>query len=157
MLRTLGPIKTDLNLRSDLLICLFLIVITLGVYWQVNQFDFINYDDNLYVTENPYVKTGVSFDGIQWAFTTNLTGNWHPLTWFSHMLDVELYGMNPGAHHLTNLLLHALTTLLLFLVLKQMTGELWPSSFVAALFAIHPLNVESVAWISERKNVLSTG
>jgi regulator of sirC expression with transglutaminase-like and TPR domain len=126
------------------------------VFWQVNHCDFINYDDPLYVTENKNVQSGITMDGIQWAFTTGHAANWHPLTWISHMLDVQLFGLQPQWHHLTNLLFHIVNTLLLFFVLYRMTKARWESAFVAALFALHPLHVESVAWVAERKDVLST-
>ena len=145
-----------LNIRCDLLICLFLILATLSVYWQVRDYAFVNFDDNAYIYENPYVRAGLTRESIAWAFTAAHSSNWHPLTWLSHMLDVQLYGLNPGQHHLTNVLLHILNTLLLFFLLRRMTRALWPSSFVAALFALHPLHVESVAWVAERKDVLST-
>jgi Flp pilus assembly protein TadD len=139
-----------------LCISLFLIVVILGVFWQVRNHEFIKFDDDEYVTDNPHVKSGLTLSGVFWACVAMHSNNWHPLTWLSHMLDCELYGLNPGGHHLTNLLIHIANTLLLFLVLKRMTGALWRSSFVAALFALHPLHVESVAWVSERKDVLST-
>ncbi|MHC4302257.1 MAG: glycosyltransferase family 39 protein, partial [Planctomycetota bacterium] len=129
---------------------------TLAVYWQVHDYGFVNFDDPDYVRKNPKVQSGITLDGIKWAFTTGHAANWHPLTWLSHMLDCQLFGASPGWHHLTNLLLHIANTLLLFAVLKRMTGTLWRSAFVAALFALHPCHVESVAWISERKDVLST-
>ena len=134
---------------------LFLIAATLFLFWPVRNYEFINYDDGNYVFENMNVKAGLTLKSVVWAFTTTWTGNWHPLTWLSHMLDYELYGLNPGAHHLTSLLFHIANTLLLFWVLKRMTRRLWASSFVAALFALHPLHVESVAWVAERKDVLS--
>jgi tetratricopeptide (TPR) repeat protein len=126
------------------------------VYWQVNTHEFINYDDQEYVTENRMVQGGLSWEGLRWAFTTFHAANWHPLTWLSHMLDVELFGMDPGGHHLSSLALHMANTLLLFIVLGRMTGAMWRSALVAALFALHPLHVESVAWVAERKDVLST-
>jgi tetratricopeptide (TPR) repeat protein len=136
-------------------ICFILALSTIVAYWQVHSCDFVNYDDNKYVTLNQNVQTGLTQQGIIWAFTTGYFGSWLPLTWLSHMLDCELFGLNPGRHHLTNLLLHIANTLLLFIVLKQMTGVLWQSAFVAAAFALHPMHVESVAWISERKDILS--
>ncbi|HUU41680.1 MAG TPA: glycosyltransferase family 39 protein, partial [Desulfatiglandales bacterium] len=148
--------KTFLSRHSDILVCLLLIILTLSVYLQVKDHEFINFDDDQYVTDNRHVKAGFSFKNITWAFTTTHMGNWHPLTWLSHMLDCQLFGMNPGWHHLTNLFLHIINILLLFIVLKKMTGNLWQSGLVASLFALHPLHVESVAWISERKDVLST-
>jgi Tfp pilus assembly protein PilF len=142
--------------RLTLAISLLLLVCTLSIYWQLINHDFINFDDDQYVTENAQVQYGLTLQGLQWAFTTTYTTNWHPLTWLSHMLDVELYDMNPAGHHMTGLLLHLLNTLLLFLLLKKLTGLHWRSAFVAMLFAIHPLHVESVAWVAERKDVLST-
>ncbi len=133
-----------------------LILGTLLVFWQVHNFAFVNYDDDDYVYENPHVLNGLTWDGVVWAFTTNHSANWHPLTWLSFMLDCQLFGVNPGWMHLVNLLLHIANTLLLFAVFRKMTGALWPSAFVAAAFAIHPMHVESVAWIAERKDVLST-
>jgi tetratricopeptide (TPR) repeat protein len=141
---------------KSFLICLLLIAATLLVFWQVQNHDFVNIDDNQYILDNPYVKNGLTRASLIWAFTTNRAANWHPLTWLSHMLDYQLYGMNPGGHHVTSLLLHVANSVLLFLLFSRMTGALWRSAFVAALFALHPLHVESVAWISERKDVLST-
>jgi Tfp pilus assembly protein PilF len=143
-------------MRREFLIGVFLVAITLIVFWQVNGHDFIAFDDPEYVIDNPMVRAGLTPQGIGWAFSTFFAANWHPLTWLSHMLDSELYGMNPGRHHLTSLLFHLLNGLLLFLLLEKMTKALWRSAVVAALFAIHPLHVESVAWIAERKDVLST-
>jgi tetratricopeptide (TPR) repeat protein len=126
------------------------------VYWQVRDFGFVDYDDDDYVFENPHVLSGLTWDNVTWAFTTGHASNWHPVTWLSHMLDIQLFGPKPGWMHLVNVLLHLANTLLLFAVLKRMTGSLWPSAFVAAAFALHPMHVESVAWIAERKDVLST-
>ena len=139
-----------------LLICLILVLPTLGVYWEVRNFDFVTFDDYTYVAENPNVQSGLSKSGLVWAFTRSHASNWHPVTWLSHMLDCQLFGLNPGMHHLNNLIFHTANTLLLFLVLGRMTGALWRSAFVSALFALHPLHVESVAWVAERKDVLST-
>jgi Flp pilus assembly protein TadD len=136
-------------------VCIFLVAIIWAVFGQTLRYGFVNFDDEKYVYENPDVTGGLSFKGIAWAFTHVHAANWHPLTWISHMLDCQFYGLNPGGHHFTNLLLHTTATILLFLVLRRMTGALWRSAFVAALFAIHPLHVESVAWVSERKDVLS--
>ena len=133
-----------------------LIFSTLLVFRQVRNFDFINYDDDFYVSENPHVLKGLTPDGFIWAFTTGQVSNWHPLTWLSLMLDCPLFGPGPGRIHLVNVLLHLANTLLLFAILKKMTGVLCPSAFVAAAFALHPMHVESVAWIAERKDVLST-
>jgi tetratricopeptide (TPR) repeat protein len=150
----LNPYLTDT--QRKLLICLALVIVTTALYWQVEDHDFINFDDNLYVTENPQVQAGLTVRGLKWAFTTSHASNWHPLTWLSHMLDVQLFGMRAGWHHLMNLFFHVANTLLLFLILNRMTKALWQSAFVAALFALHPLHVESVAWVAERKDVLST-
>ena len=139
-----------------IIISLFLILATFVAYWQVWNHDFVNFDDNMYVTENKRVQAGLTTDGIIWSLTTFEASNWHPLTWLSHMLDCQLFGMDAGWHHLTNLLIHISNALLLFIVLYKMTGNLWPSGFVAAAFALHPLHVESVAWVAERKDVLST-
>jgi tetratricopeptide (TPR) repeat protein len=144
------------NLRRTLLVCVLLTVATLAAYWPVVRHDFINLDDLIYVVENPAVQAGFTWKTVAWAFTTDCAANWHPLTWLSHMLDVQLFGLNPGGHHLMSLLLHTANTLLLFFLLKRMTAALWRSAFVAGLFALHPLHVESVAWVSERKDVLST-
>lgn len=126
-----------------------------AIYWPVRNFGFLNYDDPVYVTDNPYVRAGVTRTGVAWALVS-MSGNWHPLTWLSHMIDVEVCGMNPGCHHRSNVLLHALNTVLLLVVLWKMTGAWWRSVVVAGLFLAHPLHVESVAWVSERKDVLST-
>jgi tetratricopeptide (TPR) repeat protein len=143
--------------KSFVIFTYFVLILgTLLVFWQVHNFAFVNYDDTDYVYENPHVLNGLTGDGAIWAFTTNRTANWHPLTWLSLMLDCQLFGANPGWMHLVNLLLHIANTLLLFAVFRKMTGALWPSAFVAATFAIHPMHVESVAWIAERKDVLST-
>ena len=141
---------------KSLIICLLLIAASLSVFWQVHNHDFVNIDDPQYVSDNPHVKNGLTRTSFIWAFTTTHASNWHPLTWLSHMLDCQLYGLNPRGHHLTSVLLHVANAVLLFLVLNRMTGALWRSAFVAALFALHPLHVESVAWVSERKDVLST-
>jgi len=142
--------------RSALLgICIFLSAITWLVFGQTLTHDFINYDDQVYVYENEQVSNGLTLNGIVWAFTHSVSGNWHPLTIATHMIDCQLYGLDAGGHHCTNVVLHTLAVLLLFFVLREMTSAIWPSAFVAALFAIHPLRVESVAWVSERKDVLS--
>ena len=142
-------------------VCVFLIAITWLVFGQTLSHEFVNFDDHVYVYENPVITGGLTLPGIIWAFTHTHARNWHPLTTISHMLDCQLFGLNAGGHHFTNVVLHTIAVVLLFLVLRQMTGgpsrtgSVWPSAFVAALFAIHPLHVESVAWISERKDVLS--
>jgi tetratricopeptide (TPR) repeat protein len=136
-------------------ICVVLAAITFAVFGQTLRHEFIDFDDGDYVYDNPMVARGLTLKGIVWAFTHFHSANWHPLTWLSHMLDCQFYGLNPAGHHLTNVLLHTATVIALFLVLRQMTGALWRSAFVAAVFAIHPLRVESVAWVAERKDVLS--
>jgi tetratricopeptide (TPR) repeat protein len=143
-------------LRKKISICFVLAAITLLAYWPVQNHEFINFDDNLYVTGNHQVKAGLTLDGLIWAFDFNKKGYWQPLTWLSHMLDVELFGLNSTGHHLTNLWFHLANALLLFWILYRTTGCLYRSAFIAALFAVHPLNVDSVAWVAERKNLLST-
>ena len=148
--------KINISSKEQILIVyVVLAAITLAVFWQVNQYDFIKLDDNIYVTDNFRIKSGISLEGIRWAFSTTYAQFWHPLTWLSLMFDYQLFGLNAGGYHMTNLILHILSTLLLFWLFNRMTGALWKSAFVAALFALHPLHVESVAWISERKDVLS--
>jgi tetratricopeptide (TPR) repeat protein len=144
------------NKSTRQLIYLALALVTIGIYWQVHGFDFINYDDPDYVTQNTMVKAGVTFKGILWAFTHTYASNWHPLTWISHMIDCQLFGLHAGGPHMVNVLFHTANALLLFLLLYRLTGAQWRSAIVAGLFAWHPLHVESVAWISERKDVLST-
>jgi tetratricopeptide (TPR) repeat protein len=148
---TQGPVPG----RKLVLIMLLLAVLAFLPYGQTIGHDFIDYDDGVFVTDNPEVRAGLSWEGMLWAITAFHAGNWMPLTWMSHMLDVSLFGMEPGRHHLVNVLIHALSTALLFLALFRMTGAVWPGAFVAALFGIHPLHVESVAWVAERKDVLS--
>jgi len=133
-----------------------LIILPSIAYLQVHLNQFIHLDDDEYITENPNVYTGLTISNIKWALTTSHSSNWHPLTWLSHMLDCQLFDLKPAGHHIVNLLIHILNTILLFAFLKMMTGATWQSAFAAALFAIHPLNVESVAWAAERKNTLST-
>ena len=151
---TIGSSGSDPSRRSWL-ICLLLAAATVGVYWPVGMCEFVKIDDWAYVSENPNVNAGLTWKGVAWAFRHTLAGNWHPLTTLSHMLDCQVYGLRAGGHHLTNLLFHLVNTLLLFGVLQRMTGATWRSAFVAALFAVHPLRVESVAWVAERKDVLS--
>jgi tetratricopeptide (TPR) repeat protein len=136
-------------------ISIALIASTLIAYEPLRQNDFVNYDDDVYLADNPHVRQGLTPQSFIWAFKTSHAGYWHPLTWLSHMLDCELFGLNPAGHHLSNLFFHIANTLLLFWVLKRMTGAIWQSAFVAAAFALHPLHVESVAWVAERKDVLS--
>lgn len=137
------------------LIALALVLVTIGVYAQVASHDFIDMDDTGYVVVNPHVNAGLTPANVRWAFATGYAANWHPLTWISHQLDVSLFGMTPGRHHVTSVAWHVLNTLLLFGLLRAMTGAVWRSAFVAGLFAVHPAHVESVAWIAERKDVLS--
>jgi tetratricopeptide (TPR) repeat protein len=147
--------EPKLTARLDPWICVGLLIAVFAVYGQVATHVFINFDDPIYVTENPQVRTGLTWDGVAWAFTTFHDSNWFPLTWLSHMFDVQLFGLDSRWHHLINVLLHAFSTLVLFVVLRRVTGARWPSAFVALIFGIHPLHVESVAWIAERKDVLS--
>ena len=149
------PSSHPRNSYVDLLIYLLLLVAVFAVYAQVRSYSFVSFDDPIYVTENPQVRAGLTWDGLTWAFTTFRDSNWFPLTWLSHMLDCELFGLDSGWHHLTNVCLHALSTMLLFLVLQRMTAARWRSALVALMFALHPLHVESVAWVAERKDVLS--
>ena len=144
--------------RVDLLAAMgaALVVLTFVALSGTTSNSFLNYDDDVYVTDNPHVLGGLNGQSLAWALTSTEAANWHPVTWMSHMLDVQLFGRNAARHHLTSLLIHALNAVLLFLLLVRMTGALWRAAFVAALFAIHPLHVESVAWIAERKDVLST-
>jgi Flp pilus assembly protein TadD len=142
--------------RRIILVYLFLTAAALIAYSQVGHHQFVYLDDDVYVTENPHIQNGISLQGIQWALTTGHCANWHPLTWLSHMLDIQIFGLNPQGHHFTNLLFHIANVLLLFFVLHRMTKATWQSAFAAALFALHPLHVESVAWVAERKDVLST-
>ena len=135
-------------------VCVLLLLATVLIFGQTVRFDFV-FDDDSYVVENSHVHAGLTARGIAWAFTQGYAANWHPLTWISHMLDCQFYGLWAGGHHLTNILLHAATAIGLFLVLRQMFGAVWPGALAAALFAVHPLRVESVAWVSERKDVLS--
>jgi protein O-mannosyl-transferase len=141
---------------AALWIAVGLCAINLVIYSGVIHHDFIDLDDAAYIYQNPHVVAGVTWDSVKWAFRSGNPSYWHPLTWFSHMLDVHLFGLNAGGHHAASLLLHMLSTLLLFGALQRMTGALGRSAFVAALFATHPLHVESVAWAAERKDVLST-
>jgi hypothetical protein len=136
-------------------VCGFLLLAVILIFGRTAGHEFVNYDDPEYVYENPQVAGGLTARGTVWAFTAGYAGNWHPLTWISHMLDCQIYGLHAGGHHLTSVLLHASAAILLFLVLWRMTGFLWRSAFVAAVFAVHPLRAESVAWVAERKDVLS--
>src|SRR6266436_516214 len=136
-------------------VCICLALLTWAVFGQTLRHDFVNYDDPRYVYQNTRITNGLNIAGIVWAFTHIHAENWHPLTTITHMLDCQLYGLRAGGHHSTNVLLHTIGVILLFIVLRQMTGAFWQSAFVAAVFAIHPLRVESVGWIAERKDVLS--
>ena len=149
---SIPPVRTP---SLVLAICFALAAAVWAVFGQTLRHDFVNYDDVAYVTENPIVQKGLTWEGVRWALTFGEIGHWHPLTWISHMLDCQLFGLDAGGHHLTSVMFHAATAVLLFLVLRQMTGYLWRSAFVAAAFAIHPLRAESVAWVSERKDVLA--
>jgi hypothetical protein len=142
--------------RLGVTLSLLLAGLTLGIYSRVGQHPFINYDDQVYVTENAHVRAGLTWDTFTWAWSSTEASNWHPVTWLSHATDCQLFGLEASGHHWTSLLIHVVNAILLFLLLWQVTGATWRSLFVAALFALHPLNVESVAWIAERKNVLST-
>jgi tetratricopeptide (TPR) repeat protein len=148
--------KELLSVSRKILILVISFLIIIAVFLQSAGHDFVNYDDQAYVTDNNRVKAGLTYQGIVWAFTTFHAANWHPLTWLSHMLDCELYGLNPMGHHLTNICLHVVNTLLLFYLLYGPTRKYWHSLFVSVLFAVHPLHVESVAWVAERKDLLST-
>src|SRR5271155_5749844 len=141
---------------SSLWIAVALALVTLAVYSPVTGFQFVNYDDTDFVTANPQVQAGLTLAGFKWAWHSEVARNWHPITMFTHMLDCQLFGLRPWWPHLVNLLLHAGNTVLLFYLFKRMTGAIWRSAAVAALFALHPLHVESVAWVAERKDVLST-
>jgi len=141
--------------RRNKLLPFLLLIAILAVYGQVRDYGFVNFDDPDYVADNAHVRAGLTSESLAWAFTSGFGANWFPLTWLSHMLDCQVFGLRSGWHHLNNVLLHALSALLLFAVLQRMTGSVWPTAAVAFLFALHPLHVESVAWISERKDVLS--
>jgi len=150
-----GSLFADPRKRNTI-VCLLLAVVTLALYNPVNRHPFVNYDDDRYVINNPHVRQGLTTDTFTWSLTATEQANWHPLTWMSHALDVSLFRLNPAGHHFTSILLHVVNVILLFLLLMWATNRLGPSAFVAALFALHPINVESVAWVAERKNVLCT-
>ncbi|MCH7803157.1 MAG: tetratricopeptide repeat protein [Acidobacteria bacterium] len=153
----MNTLENSVNLAGrKSVVVLLLVGVVLIAYGTVWQFEFVNIDDDLYLTDYPQIQRGLSWDNVLWSLTAMEAAFWHPLTWLSHMLDTQLFGLNPAGHHVTNLLLHIANVLLLFVVLQQMTGAVWRSALVAALFALHPLNVESVAWVSQRKTVLST-
>ncbi len=149
------PASFTLSGNRAYLLGLLLIILTIALYYPVRTHPYVNYDDNVYVTDNVHIQNGLTWDTVTWALVTDHSGNWHPLTWLSHALDVEMYDLTPGGHHQTSMLLHALNAALLFWVLLRATGYAGRSFMVAVLFAVHPINVESVVWISERKTVLS--
>jgi Flp pilus assembly protein TadD len=151
-----SPVHTQNRISSATLVCILLVAATILAFWNISAAGFVNYDDPAYVSANPIVQRGLTAENIRWAFTTFHYNNWHPLTWLSYMVDCQLFGMNPLSFHLVNLAFHTANALFVFLLLWRLTGSLWPSAIVAAFFAWHPLHVESVAWISERKDVLST-
>ena len=159
MNKILPKFSSKSSAKLKIIICLIITAGIFFVYWNIQSFDFINFDDDQYVTENPFVQKGLSIENIRWAFGFSkeaIKFYWHPITWISHMADCQFFGLNAGMHHMTSLLIHIVNTLLLFLIFQQMTGAIWRSTFIAALFAVHPINVDSVVWIAERKNVLST-
>jgi Tfp pilus assembly protein PilF len=155
-LKSAPPDHGRTNPRVEFFICLVISLLVMAVYSQSSGHGFLIWDDPLYVTENRHVRSGLNPSSMAWALSTVHAANWHPLTWLSHMADVSLFGLNPGAHHMSNVLLHLVNSLLVFAVFRSMTGAVWQSALVGALFAIHPLHVESVAWIAERKDLLST-
>jgi tetratricopeptide (TPR) repeat protein len=148
--------ESTVNARRPLLVGVALLGLTLAAFWPVTSCDFVQFDDPYYVTENSQINRGLTWEGVRWSFGASVGGNWHPATWISHMVDCELFGLKASGHHFTSLLFHVANTGLLFLVLFRMTGMLWRPAMVAALFGLHPLHVESVAWVAERKDVLST-
>ena len=145
----------DLREKRRFILCLLLVLATLAVYNGAAHNGFTNFDDNIYITNNPHIRGGLTWETVSWAFTSRDAANWHPVTWLSHALDYQLFKLNPAGYHYVNVLFHAANVVLLFLLLEIATGATWPSLMVAALFALHPINVESVAWVAERKNVLS--
>jgi len=149
------PARDGAAFWLPIVIPVFLAALVWIVFGQTLHYDFVDYDDLDYVTKNAQVTRGLSWEGIAWAFTHFHSSNWHPLTWISHMVDCQIYGLDPWGHHFTNVLVHTANAILLFFLFRQLTGALWPAAFVSAIFAIHPLRVESVAWVSERKDVLS--
>lgn len=148
------PTTPRANWQLLLLICAVLIAATVTTFWPAKQCGFVDWDDQYFVAANPHVKPGLTWAGVKWAMTSDVCANWHPVTMLSHMVDCQLFGVDPGMHHLSNVFLHAINVALLFLLLRRLTGAVWRSAAVAAIFAVHPLRVESVAWISERKDVL---
>ncbi len=150
-----APESSATDRRLPVFLCALLVAAVFAIYGQTLWHGFISYDDGDYVTKNTHVNGGLTLESIRWAITEHNACNWHPLTWLTHMLDCQLYGLEPGGHHATNVILHAAAAVFLLLALRRLTGRIWPSALAAALFALHPLRVESVAWISERKDVLS--
>jgi len=150
------PLADEINKTVKIIIYVLLVLATFAIYSQVQDHEFLNFDDDLYITNNLNVQAGLTSESVSWAFTTSHHATWFPMTWLSHMLDYQLYGLHPKGHHLTSLFLHIANALILFIVLSRMTGALWQSGFVAVIFALHPFNVESVAWVAQRTNVLST-
>lgn len=148
--------KSFYESNKNLIVALVLALVILIIYAQVVSFDFINIDDDAYIIENPFVSRGVNFTNFKWALTAFHVSNWHPLTWISHQLDASFFGTNAGGHHAVNVVFHIVNSILLFFLIKRLTGAFWKSAIVAALFAVHPAHVESVAWVAERKDVLST-
>src|SRR5262249_48186109 len=142
--------------RNKLVLLALLLAVTAASYWRTSSLPFVHYDDDDYIINNAHVQSGINQASLVWAITTRYDANWHPLTWLSHAVDCSLFGLNPEGHHLTNLIVHLVNVALLFWVLHIMTAAVLRSAFVAGLFALHPLNVESVAWVAERKNLLST-
>ncbi|MBF0459642.1 MAG: hypothetical protein HQK99_17275, partial [Nitrospirae bacterium] len=140
---------------SDIVIIAATAALTLFVYSEVRTFEFLGYDDNVHITANTHVTTGLNAGNIGWAFTHSHDGNWYPLTLLTYMATVQLFGLNPAAHHIVGLIIHVINSVLLFVLFNRMTGMRWRAAFIALLFAVHPMHVESVAWISERKDVLS--
>jgi hypothetical protein len=148
------PSKIDISPRKQkLIVCVILIAATLAVFWQVKQYNFYDFN-NAYITKNAYFQSGITLEGVRWAFTTTYAQYWQPVTWLSLMFDYQLYGLNAGGYYVTNIILHILSALLLFWLFNRMTGAIWKSAFVAAIFAIHPLQVETVAWIAKRRDIL---
>ena len=148
-------ISKSSNLNTSFLAGALLFSIVIAVFSPVTHHEFINYDDHIYITENPIVCKGLTLEGLVWAFTDTSTASWYPLTWLSHMLDCQIFGLNPGGHHLVSLLIHAINSLLLFYLFRRLTNRLMPSLFLALIFALHPMHVEPVAWASSRKDLLS--
>jgi len=157
MSNILSPDAFKKHPQTHILVIVYVLLacLTSAIYLQVINHDFINFDDDIYITSNKYVTGGITAENLGWSLTSIYAANWHPITWLSHMADVQLYGMNPGGHHLTNIIIHLISTLLLLIFFFRLTGAIWQSAFVAAIFALHPTHVESVAWVAERKDLLS--